>query len=209
MKRLLIVVLLFASLVFAQSANAYLIKVQCCSPTGTCGSVTGQMGGSEKAASFTPLGPEIVPEASYAIYKNNDPVNGALGHTLKFTTSPVAWYGTVIGRKGYSGSFDLRFFSTTTISKFAPGYWYLFKGIQPIHNGMVCANYGDLLDTGRFSIMESTWASSTFGAVLANGDQWTLTTSYGLPLIPEPSSILAMFAGLSGLVFCRIKLRIR
>lgn len=211
MTKLLVIMFALVIVCFSLSADAYLIKVQCCAPDGTCDSMAGQLGGSEPEASFTPLGVAVNPEASYAVYQNNDPVNGALGHTQKFTTSPVAWYGTVIRRDGYSGPFDLRFFSTTTTSKLATGMWYLYKGIVPIRDGMAYGHYP--ICRGSFTTNVSTWASSSFGAVLNDGDQWTLTLAPGLleplpePDTPEPSSILALCAGLSGLVCCRMKVR--
>lgn len=200
MKRLLIVVLLFASLVCAQSANAYLIKVQCCAPDGTAGSVTGSLRGSESSPVFTPLGAVIGPEAAYAIYENNDPNSSTLGHTLGFTTSPDAWYGIVFSRGGYEGLFDLRFCSTTTESKLATGTWYLYKGIQAVTNGRVSAS-AELLDSGSFTTSESTWATSTFGAILCDGDQWTLTTA---PQVPEPASFVVILSAIGSLAGCKV-----
>ncbi|MEN6356767.1 MAG: PEP-CTERM sorting domain-containing protein [Armatimonadota bacterium] len=189
-------------MVFAASANAYLIRAQGANATGGASSVAGSLGGSEATAAFTPLGAAVSAEATYAVFSNNDPVNGTLGHTLKFTTSPVAWYGTVVGRGGYTGDIYLRFFSTTTASKLAGGTWYLYKGIQTVVDGKVKA---EALDSGKFATTESSWATSTFGSKFQSGDNWTLTQ--GIPDVPEPGSMLAMMSGLVGLVGFGIRRR--
>jgi hypothetical protein len=191
---------------FAASANAYLIRAQGANATGGASSVAGSLGGSEPSAAFTPLGAAVSAEATYAVFSGNDPLNGTQGHTLKFTTSPVAWYGIVLGRGGYSGDIYLRFFSTTTASKLAPaGTWYLYQGIAQVSEGVVTnAAEVTLLDSGEFSTTVSTYAGSTFGATLSSGDFWTLTQA---TIAPEPGSIVAMLSGLVGLIGFGIRRR--
>jgi len=188
MKKVIVLgIVLTMVMAFAAGANAFIIKISSASSDGAAMSYAGQV--SNEQNTFSPLLPAQGAEATYAVYEGNVP-GGALGHTVKIidNSGKYTYFGEVDARSGYNGSFDLRFFSTTSATKLAAGDWYLYKG----HD----LKTATLLDQATFKTAESTWATSTFGAVLANGDKWMLTNQ----AVPEPGSIVAILSGLAGLV---------